>query len=251
MPLTPLPRLARHAFRHCPVLLIEAKNLSKTYHRGSVPVHALRNVNFEVQQGERVCVFGKSGSGKSTLLNLLAGLDRPTSGTLRLGDFDLSKPTPELLDTYRQRYVGIVFQQFRLIRHKTARQNIAMPLLIAGMRGRERRKRVEECLQLIGLSERAKHRPAELSGGEQQRVAVARAIANSPRLLLADEPTGNLDSENAQNVMRLLNRAQESSQSTVVLITHDRNIAESYADRILTMEDGEIVSESITKGTTP
>jgi putative ABC transport system ATP-binding protein len=230
------------------VLLIEAKDLSKTYYRGSVPVHALRNVSFEVQPGERICIFGKSGSGKSTLLNILAGLDRPTSGTLRLGDVDLSDPTPELLDTYRQRYVGIVFQQFRLIRHKTARQNIAMPLLIAGKGRRERKQRVEECLRLVGLTDRANHRPPELSGGEQQRVAVARAIANSPPLVLADEPTGNLDSENAEKVMQLLIAAQRTSQSTLVLITHDRSLAESFTDRILSLRDGELVSETRTKG---
>lgn len=226
------------------MLLIEANNLGKTYHRGAMPVHALRNLSFDIRQGERVCIFGKSGSGKSTLLNLLAGLDRPTSGTLRVGDFDLSEPTPELLDSYRQRYVGVVFQQFRLIRHKTARQNISMPLLIAGMRRRERKQRVDECLELVGLKDRAHHRPTELSGGEQQRVAVARAIANSPKLLLADEPTGNLDSENAEKVMQLLTDAQKASQSTLVLITHDRALAESYADRIFAMQDGELLSES-------
>ncbi len=223
--------------------LIRANDLRKTYSRGSEQVQALRGLTFQIQAQERIALLGRSGSGKTTLLNLLAGLDRPTSGTLNLGQVDLSNCDAEALDHYRRHSVGVVFQQFRLIRHQSAKQNIALPLKLAGVGFRERRRRVKECLELVGLSHRGKHRPTQLSGGEQQRVAVARAIANRPKLILADEPTGNLDSANAERVMDLLCSIHREVGAALVLVTHDETLASKYTDRILRVSDGEIITD--------
>lgn len=223
--------------------MIVASNICKTYCRGSTSVEALRDVSFEIQAGERVALLGRSGSGKSTLLNILAGLDRATKGQLKIGDVDLSDPSLEILDQYRQSQVGVVFQQFRLIKHKTARQNVALPLILSGASRRVRKERVAECLKLVGLEDRAHHRPTELSGGEQQRIAVARAISHQPKVLLADEPTGNLDSSNAEHIMQLIVDVQRRVQSTFVLITHDEKLAHEYTDRILRLEDGQLRSD--------
>lgn len=225
---------------------VRAEAIEKTYSRSrdaEVAAVALSGANFEIAEHESVSLLGRSGSGKSTLLNLLAGLDRPTHGRLHVGSYELSACSKTQLDQYRREMVGVVFQQFRLVAHKSAEQNVALPLMFAGVGVRERKCRVAECLELLGLSDRAKHRPAELSGGEQQRVAVARAIANTPKLLLADEPTGNLDSQNAKQVMELLQQARAASKATLVLVTHDAELAEQYTDRTLVMNDGRIEEE--------
>jgi len=225
---------------------VRAEAIEKTYPRtrdAEVVAVALSGANFEIAEHESVSLLGRSGSGKSTLLNLLAGLDRPTQGRLHVGSYELSACSKTQLDQYRREMVGVVFQQFRLVAHKSAEQNVALPLMFAGVGVRERECRVAECLELLGRSGRAKHSPAELSGGEQQRVAVARAIANTPKLLLADEPTGNLDSQNAKQVMELLQQARAASNATLVLVTHDAELAEQYTDRTLVMNDGRIEEE--------
>lgn len=224
--------------------LIDAVNISKHYRRGQNLISALDQVSFQIMPQESVTLLGKSGSGKTTLLNLLAGLDRATAGDLTVNDIRLTDCTKSRLDRYRQETVGIVFQQFRLIKHRTAAQNVDLPLCVAGLARSTRQKRVSECLDLVGLTDRAQHRPAELSGGEQQRVAIARAIANQPSILLADEPTGNLDSKNAHQVMELLKRIQTESSATLILITHDEELAGLYSDRILKLSDGRLVSDT-------
>ncbi|MEM8734214.1 MAG: ABC transporter ATP-binding protein [Planctomycetota bacterium] len=218
--------------------LVHANGLRKSFQHGKNTVDALANVELDFAKGECVSLLGRSGSGKTTLLNILAGLDRPSAGDLVVGDFDLSSPTSIELDEYRRTTVGVVFQQFRLIKHKTAIQNVMLPLSLAGVPARERRKRATECLRLVGLGERQGHRPAELSGGEQQRVAVARAISTRPKLLLADEPTGNLDSANAEAIMDLLVKAQREVGATLLFITHDQELAERFGDRLLRIDDG-------------
>lgn len=221
--------------------MIRAHQICKSYERGRRQVVALSNVSFEIAEGERVALLGRSGSGKTTLLNLLAGLDRVTSGDLTVHTHPLSKFSVLEMDQYRQSTVGVVFQQFRLIKHKTAAQNVALPLVFSQVARKQRRERVAECLQLVGLQDRASHKPAELSGGEQQRVAVARAICHSPKLLLADEPTGNLDSSHATQIMELLVRVQQEVKTTLILITHDEELARDYTTRILRLQDGHIV----------
>ncbi|MFN3193315.1 MAG: ABC transporter ATP-binding protein [Aureliella sp.] len=222
-------------------LLVHSTGLRKIYTQGSKEVVALDDLQLDLKKGERASLVGRSGSGKTTLLNILAGLDRPTAGTLNVGEFDLSTPTSLELDRYRQTTVGVVFQQFRLIRHKTALQNVTLPMTLNGLSSRTRRKRAEECLKLVGLGERLHHRPAELSGGEQQRVAVARAICTRPKLLLADEPTGNLDSTNASAIMRLLVQAQQDVGATLLFITHDQQLADQFGERVLRIEDGRLL----------
>lgn len=224
--------------------MIRLKDVCKSYNRGRGEVQALDKLSFEIGQGERVSLLGRSGSGKTTLLNLLAGLDRASAGELEVNKQDLvSCPSVEL-DRYRQQTVGVVFQQFRLVKHQTAFQNVALPLMFAGLSRAKRRERVLECLKLVGLEDRAGHRPTEMSGGEQQRVAVARAISSRPKLLLADEPTGNLDSRNAEQIMDLLITVQAEVETTLLLITHDENLAGQYTKRILRLSDGRLQQDT-------
>jgi len=226
---------------------ISASNIAKAYRRAGKDVDALRDVSFEINQGESVSLLGKSGSGKTTLLNLLAGLDRVTSGELAVDGRKLSKCSKKEMDLFRQESIGVVFQQFRLVRHRTAFQNVELPLMIGAISKRERNLRVAECLNLVGLQERATHKPTEMSGGEQQRVAIARAISNRPKVILADEPTGNLDSVNAQLIMELLCHVKDETDATLVLITHDEEIASRYTNRVIRLADGRLISDSETK----
>lgn len=221
--------------------LIQATEISRIYRRGALTVTALDQVSFEIPSGSRVGLLGKSGSGKSTLLNLLGGLDRPTSGDLRVNDWCLSAASPQRLDTYRQQEVGFIFQQFRLIRHRTAAQNVELPLILAGVPLEQRRQQVTRALEKVDLLDRAGHFPAELSGGEQQRIAIARAIVREPRLILADEPTGNLDSRNADRVMKLLQELHQDRRCTLILVTHDEPLARNWSERILRLQDGRMV----------
>ena len=223
--------------------LLETRDLKKHYQMGASTVRALDGVSLSVGQGEFVALLGTSGSGKSTLLNLVAGLDRPTDGSLRIFDRDLARMSSEELSLHRRQNVGIIFQSFNLISTMTARENVTLAMMFAGMPRGERDASARSLLQVIGLGERQDHRPRELSGGEQQRVAIARALSNKPHLLLADEPTGNLDSHTSREIMTILQNLNEREGKTVIMVTHDRDLAETYADRTVTLLDGVIVDE--------
>jgi len=220
--------------------LIETHDVSRVYQMGTNLVTALDRVNMSLDQGEFVAIQGTSGSGKSTLLNLLGGLDRPTSGEVLFDGQPLGPLTKKEMARYRRHSVGMIFQNFNLITTMTAAENVRLALAFGGIRGTERRKRAQSLLERVGLSDRMEHRPAELSGGEQQRVAIARALANSPRVLLADEPTGNLDSTRARELLALLREMVDGEGLTVLLVTHDHELASSFADRIIMMKDGRV-----------
>jgi len=220
--------------------VVRTRDLTKEYRLGRENVvHALAGVDLEVEPGELVAVLGRSGSGKSTLLNVVGGLDRPTRGRVEVEGEDLATLGERALAAFRARKVGFVFQSFHLQPRYPAWENVALPLVFAGVVRRERRRRATALLDRLGLAARAGHRPAELSGGEQQRVAFARSLVADPPLLLADEPTGNLDSETSRQVVDLL-RDAHGRGTTLLLVTHDREMAEDAADRVLQMTDGRI-----------
>jgi putative ABC transport system ATP-binding protein len=227
--------------------LVHTETLTKIYGDHGHPVTALDQVNLNVEEGEFLAVMGPSGSGKSTLLYLLGGLERPTNGTVRLRDADLSTLNDDALSRLRRTELGFVFQFYNLIPVLTARENVAMPLILDGVPRPGALKRADESLARVGLTDRATHRPAELSGGEQQRVALARALVANPALILGDEPTGNLDSRASDEVVQLLRRAADEWGRTIILVTHDPRIA-AYADRIVFLKDGRIVDENRLKG---
>lgn len=204
--------------------------------------HAVRDLQLEIQAGERVSIIGRSGSGKSTLLNLLAGLDQPSSGTLTVDSSQLHELSRKQMADYRLRTIGIIFQSFQLIPQRTAVQNVELPLIMKGVAAAERRQRAMEWLQKVRLDHRAGHFPYQMSGGEQQRVAIARALVNQPRILLADEPTGNLDSSTTEEVVDLLTKLCDESDVTFVLVTHDEPLADKFGHRKLRMADG-VLSE--------
>lgn len=222
--------------------VVEAINLEKTYLLGRIPVEALRGVNLKVESGEFISILGPSGSGKSTLLNLVGALDKPTAGRLLVDGIDLSTLNDNQLADVRRR-IGFVFQFFNLIPRLTALDNVELSMSIAGVGKSERRKRAEKLLETVGLKDRMNHKPAELSGGEQQRVAVARALANDPRFLLMDEPTGNVDSKTAREVIALIKRLNQDGV-TIIMVTHDRNLSQE-AKRTIHMIDGEINSDLV------
>jgi len=223
-----------------PVLKVE--NLVKTYKLGAVEVNALQGVNLELKTREFVAIMGPSGSGKTTLLNLIGALDKPTKGKVYINGKDITSMHGRALTRLRRFTVGFVFQFYNLIPVLTAYENIELPLLVAGVSGKDRKKRIKELLDLVGLTPRAKHRPDELSGGEQQRVAIARALANRPKLILADEPTGDLDSKTGREVILALRDLCKRERVSVIVITHDSMVAE-MADRVLLMRDGQFVGE--------
>lgn len=223
---------------------IRAENLCRHYLMGETVVKALDGVSLEVRTGERVALLGASGSGKSTLLHLMAGLDRPTSGRLETQGRDLAGMSPEELAAHRRKTVGMIFQAFHLLPRMTLEENVELPLRLAEVPREARPARVREALHRVGLAARAGHRPGELSGGEQQRTAIARALVNRPSILLADEPTGNLDSRNGAEIMRLIGELNESLGMTVVLVTHEQKLAASFAERMLVLADGRLASES-------
>ena len=224
---------------HAPI--IETRDVTRVYQMGANEVVALDRVTMRADEGEFVAIQGTSGSGKSTLLNLLGGLDHPTNGEVLFDSEPLGPRTKKQMARYRRFSVGMIFQNFNLIPTMTAVENVRLALAFGGVRGAERRTRASELLERVGLSDRIEHRPSELSGGEQQRVAIARALANRPRVLLADEPTGNLDSTRARELLALLREMVTNDRLTVLLVTHDRELAGSFADRIITMKDGKIV----------
>ena len=225
-------------------IVISVRNLIKTYIVGEVEVRALRGVSLEVETGEFLAVTGPSGSGKSTLMHILGCLDRPTSGQYVLDGQDVSQMSKDELATVRNKKIGFVFQGFNLLSRTTALDNVELPLLYGGgkLRASERRKLAMDCLTMVGLGERADHHPNQLSGGQQQRVAIARALVTNPSILLADEPTGNLDTRTSIDVMGIFQRLNLERNITVLLITHEHDIAE-YGTRIVTCRDGHIVSD--------
>jgi putative ABC transport system ATP-binding protein len=223
--------------------IVEAVNLKKTYMLGKVPVDALRGVNLKVESGDFLAVLGPSGSGKSTLLNLIGALDKPTEGNMLIEGVDASTLNDSELADLRRR-IGFVFQFFNLIPRFTARENVELSMAIAGTSKAERRKHAENLLETVGLRERMNHRPAELSGGEQQRVAIARALANNAKFLLMDEPTGNIDSKAAGEIIGLIKRLNQDRGVTIIMVTHDQRLA-GQAKRIVQMSDGLIVQEVV------
>ena len=221
---------------------VRLTDVVKEWTAGPTSVRALRGVSLEVERGEKLVLLGKSGSGKSTLLHLLGGLDRPTSGHIKVEGRELTELSGAELARYRLETVGMVFQSFHLVPWRTAVDNVALPLVFAGMDPVLRQERAEATLQAVGLGHRLRHRPAELSGGERQRVAIARALINRPTLLLADEPTGNLDSSNTRDVLRLLRRAHAGGQA-ILMVTHDARVA-SLADRVINLFDGMVADDA-------
>lgn len=222
---------------------LRADRVSRHYQMGSGRVSALEDLSLDIQEGEFVALLGSSGSGKSTLLNLMAGLDRPTSGAILAQGRNLSELTSLELARYRGRTVGMVFQSFNLLPRMTLEENIELPLRLAEVEVRDRAPRVREALERVRLGKRLSHRPSELSGGEQQRAALARALVNRPLILLADEPTGNLDSATGESIMLLLREIQQTLGMTIVMVTHERPLAERFASRIVHIADGKLVSD--------
>lgn len=219
---------------------VRVENIVKTYKKGSAEVKALDGVSFQVERGEFLSIMGASGSGKSTLLHLVGALDKPTSGELYLEDTPLSKLTDDELSDVRRERIGYVFQQFNLLPTLTAYENAALPLLIGGRAEKERLEHVRRILISLEMGDRLDHKPEELSGGQMQRVAIARALAMRPAIILADEPTGNLDSRTGEEVLSLLKTCQEEHDQTIVMVTHDPKAA-AYGDRIVTLKDGRVL----------
>lgn len=221
--------------------MIEICEMSKIYRIGNVEVKALNHISLEIKEGEFTAVVGPSGSGKSTLMNMIGCLDVPTSGTYRLDEIEVSKMNDEQLATIRNFKIGFIFQGFNLLQKLTAIENVELPLIYQGVSTKERMEKSIKALEMVGLGNRVHHRPNELSGGQQQRVAIARALVGNPPLILADEPTGNLDSKSGIEVMKMLHEIH-SKGSTIVLITHDNEIAKQ-ANRVVRIQDGEIIED--------
>jgi putative ABC transport system ATP-binding protein len=224
------------------------ERVSRHYVMGETAIRAVDEVSLAVAAGEFLALLGSSGSGKSTLLNLMAGLDRPTSGTIVAAGRDLQQMGSVELARYRRETVGMVFQSFNLLPRMTLRENVELPLRLAEVERGERAERVRQALEHVGLAQRGEHRPSELSGGEQQRTAIARALVNRPKILLADEPTGNLDSATGEAILALLREIQTNLGMTIVMVTHERYLAEKFADRLATMGDGKLLSTLSTRG---
>ena len=222
--------------------ILEVKNLCKTYGKGDTMVKALDNVSFSVEKGEFIAIVGPSGSGKSTLLHILGGVDVPTSGNVIIDKTDISQLNETALAIFRRRQIGLVYQFYNLIPILTVEENLTLPLLLDGKKPDA--KTVGNLVNQLGLEQRLLHLPNQLSGGQQQRVSIGRALINNPALLLADEPTGNLDSENSREIISLLRRFNKQSNQTVIIITHDERIALS-ADRVIAIEDGKIVRDEV------
>lgn len=223
-------------------ILIDIKNLRKVYKLGHEKVVALEEINLSIRRGEICCILGTSGSGKSTLLNMMAGLEKPSKGQVLIGGKDIVKFDERRLALFRQKNVGFVFQSYNLMGGNTALENVAMPLMFRGMDRDQRERIARQSLREVGLGNRANHRPTQMSGGQQQRVGIARAFVSSPKIVFADEPTGNLDSKTTIEVMELMVNKSRENRQTFILVTHDNEIAE-YADRIVTLVDGRIISD--------
>jgi putative ABC transport system ATP-binding protein len=224
---------------------VRAERVSRHYEMGAALIRAVDDVTLEIQAGEFVALLGSSGSGKSTLLNLMAGLDRPTGGAIFANGRNLSELNSLELARYRSRTVGMVFQSFNLLPRMTLEENVELPLRLAEVDRGERGARVQEALERVRLEKRLSHRPSELSGGEQQRAALARALVNRPTLLFADEPTGNLDSATGESIMLLLKEIQQKLGMTIVMVTHERPLAERFANRIVALADGKLLADGV------
>jgi putative ABC transport system ATP-binding protein len=223
---------------------VSARDLTREYRMGETLIRAVNGISLHIESGEFVALLGASGSGKSTLLNLIAGLDRPTSGSMTVNGRDVAQMSAEELARYRRFTVGMVFQAFNLIPSMTLLENVELPMRFAEVDRAARAARAREALERVGLSARVTHRPGELSGGEQQRASIARALVNRPSLLLADEPTGNLDSRTGEEIMHYLRECHDSQGLTVLLVTHERTLADRYAQRVLTLADGRLVDDT-------
>jgi putative ABC transport system ATP-binding protein len=220
-------------------VVVRTVGLARRYKMGDTFVDALQGVDLEIARGEFVALVGPSGSGKSTVLNLIGGLDRPTEGEIWIDGKELSADDEKALTRHRRQHVGFVFQGFNLLPRLTAEENVALPLMFGGVPEKERRTRAKELLEQVGLAERLTHRPTQLSGGEQQRVAIARALVGQPALLLADEPTGNLDTTTGVEIMRLLKELNQEHGLTLLVVTHDSEVA-AFADRVVRLRDGQV-----------
>jgi len=223
-------------------LVVDAKDLRKIYQMGEVEVHALRGLDIEIRRGEVLSIMGPSGSGKSTLMNMLGCLDRPTSGEYYLDGESVAEMNDDQLADIRNRKVGFVFQSFNLLPRATAISNVELPLRYANVSGKDRRLRAIEALESVGLGDRVTHRPSELSGGQQQRVAIARALINDPAIVMADEPTGNLDTTSGEEIMQLLLNLNKQKDTTLIIVTHDPEVAE-LTNRIVMIRDGVVVED--------
>lgn len=226
--------------------MISIRNLNKVYKTGSVEVHALKNVNLEIEHGEFIAIMGQSGSGKSTLMNILGCLDRPSSGEYLLEGIDIKNQSQDELSLIRNKKIGFVFQAFNLIPRTNVLRNVELPMIYAKTKTSYRKQRAVELLEKVGLGERINHLPNELSGGQKQRVAIARALANNPPIILADEPTGNLDTRSSEEIMEIFRNLNKEG-SSVILVTHEPDIAE-YADRVIVFRDGLIIEDRKKEG---
>lgn len=224
----------------CLAPLIEIKGLTKKYRLGQEIITALDNVNLTIEEGEFLCILGTSGSGKSTLLHIIAGLERATKGDVLLKGVSLTKMKEKNMAGFRRKYMGFIFQSYNLISSLTAMENVALPLIFDGVPKKIRQKRARELLVQLGLQHRLKNKPNEMSGGQQQRVSIARALVNNPKIIFADEPTGNLDSKTTIEIMNILKEKVKSAGVTLIMVTHDLEIAE-YGDRVISMRDGKII----------
>ncbi len=227
--------------------IVHTESLTKVYGSADQPIYAVNAVNLAVEEGEFLAIMGPSGSGKSTLLYLIGGLDRPTSGKVWLRDAELTSLNDDALSKLRRSSLGFVFQFFNLVPVLTAQENVAIPLILDGVPRGEALKRASESLSKVGLADRGTHRPSELSGGQQQRAALARALVAQPAVILADEPTGNLDSRSSDEVVQMLRQTVDQWKQTIILVTHDPRVA-AYADRIVFLKDGKIVDDNRLKG---
>ncbi len=222
--------------------LIKVKNLIKEYSAGDDTVKALNNVSFEIMPGEICCIFGTSGSGKSTLLNQLAGLEAPTSGEILIGNIPISRLSENDLAIFRQRYLGFIFQSYNLLETMTALENTALPLIFKGIDKKTREQQAKAILDIVGLSHRLNHYPSQMSGGQQQRVGIARAFITKPKIIFADEPTGNLDTKTTIEVMEMIKNFAQKYNQTIILVTHEPELA-NYATRVITLADGKIIND--------
>jgi len=219
--------------------IIQLKSVSKIYKMGKENLIVLDSINLDVEEGEFVAIMGPSGSGKSTLANVIGGLDKINSGTILVDNQELNNLSDRALSGYRNKKIGFVFQAFNLIPTFTAQENVTLPLILTGVSSKIRKEKAIECLKTVGLENRIDHKPNELSGGERQRVSIARALVNEPKIIIADEPTGNLDSKKSAEIIKILKKLNADSKITIIVITHDPNVAHE-ADRILNMQDGKI-----------